>query len=79
MKFLDKIKYKQEMKTLMFKLGYLLEEARNGKATKADVKFWDIYLERLKEINETGLIKNSGDVYKYYLDNYNKYINKFNN
>ena len=76
MRFLDKIKYKQEMKTLIFKLSYLLEDARNGKATKADVKFWTVYLGRLKEINETGLIKNSDEVYKYYIDNYNKYIKK---
>lgn len=69
-----KYKYKSELSLIKKKLDFLTEEALSNNATKADILFWDTLLERLDEINNENIINECDDVYKYYLNIYDKYV-----
>lgn len=74
-----KYMYKKELKTIILKLNYLLKEAQENKATETDIPFWTIYLERLEEINNSNLIKDTQSKRDFYFNAYNKYIKQFEN
>lgn len=75
-KILKKYKYKNEISLIKRKLDFLTEEALGNRATKSDIPFWNTLLERLYEINKECNIKGSKELYDYYLNIFNKYVNK---
>lgn len=77
MDILKKYRYKKELKTIILKLNYLLQEAQKHKATKADVQFWIVCLESLEKINNSRLIKDTQEKRDFYFNMYDKYIKKF--
>lgn len=71
---LKKLKMKNELKLIQKKLNFLTEEAINRQATIADIAYWCVLLDRLKELKNNKVVKNIDDIYKYYDDIYTKYV-----
>lgn len=50
MKWYRKGLAKNELSLLILKLSFLADEVREGRAMKADKKYWDLYIERFEEV-----------------------------
>lgn len=74
-KFLKKLQYKNELKGIRLKVQFLLEEAQLGRATKVDIDYWDLYIERLTELSKNN-ISGAEEFLKFTIEMYEKYIEK---
>ena len=62
---IKKYKAKNELNLIKLKLSYLFEEFSMGHSNRADVKYWEFYINRINELLEKGLIDSDSDIELY--------------